>query len=103
MLGSAVARAGTVCVDVGCSTGRLSRLLRRQLADTIPVRIVGVDNSREMVAQALKREAHPLTTYVAEDIKETYEFPLSVVFVSCLFTLQFLEVRGPAGRAAADA
>jgi tRNA (cmo5U34)-methyltransferase len=90
MLGSAVARAGTVCVDIGCSTGRLCRLLRRQLKEAGPVRIVGVDNSREMVAQARKREAHPLTTFVAEDI-ETYEFPPALVFVSCLFTLQFLE------------
>ncbi|WP_422002588.1 methyltransferase domain-containing protein [Reyranella sp.] len=90
LLAAAVARPGTTCVDIGCSTGRLARLIRRRLKETVPVEIVAVDNAREMIAAARRKDSHPLTKYVLDDI-ESFELPSSVVFVSCLFTLQFLE------------
>ncbi len=89
LLGTAVARPGTVCVDVGCSTGRLARSLRRGLRETVPVEIVGVDSAAEMIAEARRKDGHPLTRYVRSEI-EVFDFPVSV-FVSCLFTLQFLD------------
>jgi tRNA (cmo5U34)-methyltransferase len=90
LLASAVVKPGTICVDLGCSTGRLARLLRRHLKDTVPVEIIAIDNSPEMIAEARRKQTHPLTKYVQADI-ETVELPSSVTFVSCLFTLQFLD------------
>lgn len=90
MLAASVVRPGTVCLDLGCSTGRFPRLLRRQLRGIAPVQIVAVDNSPEMIAEARRRDASPLTEYVLEDIV-SFEFPASPVFVSSLFTLQFLD------------
>jgi|GEM_PF-5088742 len=91
MLAAAVVRPGTVCVDLGCSTGRFPRLLRRHVRETAPVQIVAVDNSPEMISEARRRETSPLTQYVLDDIV-TYELPAAPVFVSSLFTLQFLEL-----------
>jgi tRNA (cmo5U34)-methyltransferase len=91
LLASTVVRPGTVCVDIGCSTGRLPRLLRRQFAGVVPVDIVAIDKSPEMIAEARRKDSSPRTTYICEDIS-SYELPLSAVFVSCLFTLQFLDL-----------
>lgn len=91
LIAAAVVRPGTVCVDLGCSTGRFPRLLRRQLDETVPVEILAVDNSPEMIAQARRKDASPHTRYVVEDILNV-DLPPSAVFVSCLFTLQFLEI-----------
>jgi tRNA (cmo5U34)-methyltransferase len=91
LLAATVVRPGTVCVDIGCSTGRLPRLLRRQLADLVPVDILAIDKSAEMIAEARARDASPRTKYICEDIS-SYELPASTVFVSCLFTLQFLDL-----------
>lgn len=89
MIAAAMVRPGSVCVDLGCSTGRFPRILRRQLRDIAPVRIVAVDNSPEMIAEARRRDASPLTEYVLEDIV-AFALPPAPAFVSCLFTLQFL-------------
>ncbi len=91
MIAAAVVRPGSVCVDLGCSTGRFPRILRRQLRDIAPVRIVAVDNSPEMIAEARRRDASPLTEYVLEDIV-AFALPPTPAFVSCLFTLQFLDI-----------
>lgn len=91
LLASTVVRPGTICVDLGCSTGRLPRLLRRQFGSIVPVEIVAVDNSPEMIAEARRKDSNPRTNYVCEDITR-FEMPLSPVFVSCLFTFQFLEI-----------
>lgn len=91
LLASTVVRPGTVCVDIGCSTGRLPRLLRRQFAGVVPVDIVAIDKSPEMIAEARRKDCSPRTKYMHEDIS-SYELPLSAVFVSCLFTLQFLDL-----------
>ena len=91
MLAAAVVRPGSVCVDLGCSTGRFPRILRRQLRDIAPVRIVAVDNSPEMIAEARRRDTSPLTDYVLEDIV-AFALPAAPAFVSCLFTLQFLDL-----------
>ena len=91
LLASTVVRPGTACVDLGCSTGRLARLLRRQFAGIVPVEIIAIDKSREMIAEARRKDSSPRTKYICEDIS-AYELPLSTVFVSSLFTLQFLEL-----------
>jgi tRNA (cmo5U34)-methyltransferase len=91
LLASTVVWPGTVCVDIGCSTGRLPRLLRRRFAGVVPVEILAIDNSPEMIAQARSRDSSLHTKYICEDIS-SYELPRSAVFVSCLFTLQFLDL-----------
>jgi tRNA (cmo5U34)-methyltransferase len=91
LLASAVVRPGTICVDLGCSTGRLPRLLRRQFGATAPVKILGIDNSPEMIAEARRKDRNQLTYYVCDDIV-TRDLPDSAAFISCLFTLQFLEM-----------
>ena len=91
LLASTVVRPGTMCVDLGCSTGRLPRLLRRRFAGVVPVEIVAIDKSPEMIAEARSKDSSPRTKYICEDIS-SYELPESAVFVSCLFTLQFLDV-----------
>lgn len=91
MLAAAVVRPGSVCVDLGCSTGRFARILRRQLRDVAPVRILAVDNAPEMIAEARRRDRSPLTEYVLDDVVD-FDIPAPASFVSALFTLQFLDV-----------
>jgi tRNA (cmo5U34)-methyltransferase len=91
MLAAAVVRPGSVCVDLGCSTGRFARILRRQLRDVAPVRIVAVDNAPEMIAEARRRDRSPLTEYILDDVVD-FDIPAPASFVSSLFTLQFLDL-----------
>ena len=89
LVAASVVRPGTVCVDLGCSTGRFTRLMRRQFAKTVPVEIVGVDQAPEMIAEARRKNNHPLTRFVCADIR-SFDLPPTAAFISCLFTLQFL-------------
>lgn len=89
LVAGSVVRPGTVCVDLGCSTGRFVRLLRRQCADMVPVEIIGVDQAPEMIEEARRKSAHPLTRFICADVLSC-DLPQSAAFVSCLFTLQFL-------------
>jgi trans-aconitate methyltransferase len=89
LVASSVIRSGAVCVDVGCSTGRFTRQLRRQVSSIVPVEILGIDKSPEMIAEAQRKNSHPLTRYVCADIL-SFNLPQSATFIACLFTLQFL-------------
>ncbi|TNE65399.1 MAG: methyltransferase domain-containing protein [Alphaproteobacteria bacterium] len=84
-----VVRPGTTCVDLGCSTGRFARLLRRQITAVVPVEILCVDIAPEMIEEARRKNDHPLTRFVCADILSC-DLPQSAAFISCLFTLQFL-------------
>lgn len=90
MVAISTVRPGSVCVDIGCSTGRFARLLRRQFRDITPVEILGIDQSPAMIEEARRRGAHPLTRFVCADILNC-DLPSSAAFISCLFTLQFME------------
>lgn len=91
MVAASVVSPGTVCVDLGCSTGRFARLLRRQFRDVVPVEILGIDQSPEMIDEARRKSDHPLTRFVCADILNC-DLPPSTAFISSLFTLQFMEV-----------
>ena len=92
LVASSTVSSGSVCVDLGCSTGRFARLLRRQVGDMAPVEILGIDKSPEMIEEARRRSNHPLTRFTCADILSC-DLPPSAAFVSCLFTLQFLDAR----------
>ena len=86
------ARADSIVLDIGCSTGRLFRLLRvRSLPAN--VQLYGVDSSPEMVQAAMERTselAHDCRVEVRRAEEMTLD-PTSVSVALCNYTLQFVE------------
>ena len=72
-------------------TGAARRSLRRRLAEVVPLVIVAVDMSADMIALARGRDDSPHTNYVRADLT-SYDIPATAAFISCLFTLQFLSI-----------
>ncbi|WP_439597768.1 methyltransferase domain-containing protein [Falsiroseomonas sp.] len=92
MVAASVVTPGSVCIDLGCSTGRFARILRRHFRGTVPVEILGIDQSPEMIEEARRKADHPLTRFICADVLN-YDMPESVAFISCLFTLQFMQAQ----------
>jgi trans-aconitate 2-methyltransferase len=54
-------------VDLGCGTGELTRTLAERWPEA---RILGIDHSEEMLAQARERAGHPHLRFVCADLAE---------------------------------
>jgi len=87
------AKANTVIYDLGCSLGATTLAIAGEVK-TPGCRIIAVDNSEAMLAQARTRLSEPLIDtlpidWVCEDISDMTFEPCSVVALN--FTLQFIE------------
>jgi len=87
------AKANTVIYDLGCSLGATTLAIAGEVK-TPGCRIIAVDNSEAMLAQAKTRLSEPLINslpidWVCEDISDMTFEPCSVVALN--FTLQFIE------------
>ena len=87
------AKANTVIYDLGCSLGATTLAIAGEVK-TPGCRIIAVDNSEAMLAQARMRLSEPLIDtlpidWVCEDISDMTFEPCSVVALN--FTLQFIE------------
>ncbi|MGB1849268.1 MAG: carboxy-S-adenosyl-L-methionine synthase CmoA [Litorivicinaceae bacterium] len=87
------ATANTVIYDLGCSLGATTLAIAGEVK-TPGCRIIAVDNSEAMLAQARTRLSEPLIDtlpidWVCEDISDMTFEPCSVVALN--FTLQFIE------------
>ena len=87
------AKANTVIYDLGCSLGATTLAIAGEVK-TPGCRIIAVDNSEAMLAQARTRVSEPLIDtlpidWVCEDISDMTFEPCSVVALN--FTLQFIE------------
>lgn len=80
---------GSVCYDLGCSTGiLLGQLSRRHQAKS--VRLIGVDNEPEMIEQAaINCPAVPSITWVTSDLLDVEFEPADVIIA--YYTLQFVK------------
>ena len=61
---SRITSEATTVVDLGCGPGQLAPVLRARWPEA---RIIGLDSSPEMIAQARERNADPMTTYDVAD------------------------------------
>lgn len=84
------ARPGTLCFDLGCSLGAATLAMARHVPPDC--RVIGIDNSAEMVARcrtivATEAPAAPVEIR-CEDVRETPVHDASLVAMN--FTLQFI-------------
>lgn len=79
-----------VVVDLGSGTGETLKLIQER-HHTKPLSLIGVDASREMIREAIKKtNGSPVFQWVPESL-ERFEFPDKVDVVISTLTLQFLE------------
>lgn len=84
-------RPHTVIYDLGCATGEtLYQLYHRH--PTIPVKYIGIDESKPMLAKAIqKNRENPFIQFVETSL-ESYEFEETSNLILSVFTLHFLPI-----------
>lgn len=78
----------SLVVDLGCSTGTLSRILYDRHASKKP-RILGIDNQENMIKKAKELSADYPISYLNEDLS-TYDLPDGMSMAISFYTLQFI-------------
>ncbi len=80
---------GSVVYDLGCSTGRLLRLLAERHAAQ-GIRCIGVEREPAMLEYAARQNAHPAVEYVAEDLLQFDLGQERADLIICYYTVQFV-------------
>ena len=80
---------GSLCYELGCSTGKLTHLLHERSAHKENVRIIGVDREAEMVEEARKRCAKDPGVQILEADLLNLDFEKADLIVS-YYTMQFV-------------
>lgn len=82
-------KPGSLCYELGCSTGTLLHKLAKHAEGKTDVRFIGVDIEADMVAMAQKREPmHSNTTFVVDDALQMEMEPCDLIV--CYYTVQFI-------------
>lgn len=82
----------SLVVDLGCSTGETLSLIQNRHPEK-RLRLIGIDESPDMIQQAIKKTSgSPAFVFQPEQL-ETYDFPSDVGFITSILTMQFVEKR----------
>lgn len=82
----------SLVVDLGCSTGETLSLIQNRHPDR-RLHLIGIDESPDMIQQAIKKTAgNPAFVFKPVQL-ETYDFPSNVGFITSILTMQFVEKR----------
>ena len=80
----------TLIYDLGCSTGKQTNLIYKNLKELKNLKIVGVDIEKSMTAFAKKRYSNKATTFKTLDVNRL-DFQKTNVFL-CMFLFNFLDL-----------
>lgn len=80
---------GSTVLDLGCATGETLHLMNQRLKDK-EISLIGVDESHEMIQQAMRKTlGNPEYTFLCMRL-EDYKFPKSTSVVTSILTMQFV-------------
>ncbi|AJD93624.1 hypothetical protein JMA_43070 (plasmid) [Jeotgalibacillus malaysiensis] len=84
--------SGSVVLDLGCSTGETLVRIKSMGVDK-KILCMGVDESPDMIQQAIKKTKGDSDYRFYQDRLEAFEFPSDVSVITSILTMQFVKQR----------